>query len=122
MSATQPKPRPRILEKLERHRAAYRQHGPIYRAAWVTAGVIVVLAGLAMVVFPGPAVVVVPLGLAMLSFEFCWAQRLLDNGVQQGAAVKDKIVEAPTRDKVLGAIGLALALAAAAWVAVAVLT
>jgi uncharacterized protein (TIGR02611 family) len=122
MSATQPKPQPRLLRKLEERRAAYHRHGPIYRAAWVTAGVIVVLAGLAMVVFPGPAVVVVPVGLAMLSFEFCWAQRLLDNGVEQGAAVKDRIVEAPTRDKVLGVIGLLLALAAVAWVAVAVLT
>jgi uncharacterized protein (TIGR02611 family) len=37
----------------------------------------VVLVGLAMVVLPGPAVVVIPLGLAILATEFVWARRLL---------------------------------------------
>jgi tellurite resistance protein TerC len=116
------RPKPRILEKLEARRESYDRHGLVYRVAWVTAGVIIVLAGLAMLVFPGPAVVVVPLGLAMLSFEFCWAQRLLDNGIEQGAAVKDKIVGARTRDKVLGITGLLLGAAAVASIAVAILT
>jgi uncharacterized protein (TIGR02611 family) len=120
--ATSERPKPRILQKIEARRQAYDRHGVVYRVAWVTAGVIVVLAGLAMVVFPGPAVVVVPVGLAMLSFEFCWAQRLLDNGIEQGAAAKDRIVQARTRDKVLGIVGLLLAAAAVAWVAIAILT
>lgn len=37
-------------------------------------GVTVLLIGLVMVVTPGPAVVVIPLGLAILSIEFAWAR------------------------------------------------
>lgn len=40
-------------------------------------GMTVVLAGIAMIVLPGPAIVVIPLGLAILGTEFVWAQRLL---------------------------------------------
>lgn len=35
----------------------------------------VMLAGLAMVVLPGPAILVIPLGLAILATEFLWARR-----------------------------------------------
>ncbi len=37
----------------------------------------VMLAGLAMVVLPGPAIIVIPAGLAILATEFVWARRLL---------------------------------------------
>lgn len=43
-------------------------------------GTTVVLFGLALVVLPGPAVVVVPLGLAILATEFAWARRLIRRG------------------------------------------
>jgi tellurite resistance protein TerC len=33
--------------------------------------------GIALIVLPGPAVVVIPLGLAILGSEFLWARRLL---------------------------------------------
>jgi hypothetical protein len=33
--------------------------------------------GIALIVLPGPAVVVIPLGLAILGKEFLWARRLL---------------------------------------------
>ena len=40
-------------------------------------GATILMAGLAMIVLPGPAVVVIPLGLAVLGTEFIWARRLL---------------------------------------------
>jgi uncharacterized protein (TIGR02611 family) len=40
-------------------------------------GISVVLVGIVMIVTPGPAVVVIPLGLAILATEFLWAERLL---------------------------------------------
>ncbi|HSB33997.1 MAG TPA: PGPGW domain-containing protein [Nitrospirota bacterium] len=40
-------------------------------------GSTVLLAGAAMIILPGPAVVVVPVGLAILATEFVWARRLL---------------------------------------------
>jgi len=119
---TTERPRPRVLQRLEARREAYQDKGRIYRLAWVVAGVIVVLAGIAMVIFPGPAVVVIPLGLAMLSFEFAWAQHLLDKGVDGGLQVKDKIVEADTKVQVFTAIAVLTGLAAVAVVAFAVLT
>jgi tellurite resistance protein TerC len=40
-------------------------------------GSTVLLLGLAMIVLPGPAVVVIPMGLAILSLEFAWARHWL---------------------------------------------
>lgn len=40
-------------------------------------GVTVLLVGVAMIVLPGPAVVVIPAGLAILSLEFAWARHWL---------------------------------------------
>jgi hypothetical protein len=40
-------------------------------------GTLVLAAGLAMIVLPGPAFVAVPVGLAMLALEFSWADRML---------------------------------------------
>ncbi len=42
----------------------------------VTGG-LVLLTGVLMLVLPGPAMVVIPLGLAILALEFSWAARLL---------------------------------------------
>jgi hypothetical protein len=40
----------------------------------------VLVAGVAMIVLPGPAVLVIPLGFAILATEFPWARKLLDQG------------------------------------------
>jgi tellurite resistance protein TerC len=40
-------------------------------------GVTVALTGIVMLVTPGPAFIVIPLGLAILSIEFAWARRWL---------------------------------------------
>ncbi|MDG2305150.1 MAG: PGPGW domain-containing protein [Candidatus Binatia bacterium] len=37
----------------------------------------IVLIGMAMVVLPGPAFIVIPAGIALLATEFAWARRLL---------------------------------------------
>jgi hypothetical protein len=37
----------------------------------------IVLAGVAMVVLPGPAIIVIPLGLGVLGLEFAWARHWL---------------------------------------------
>src|SRR5579872_5969576 len=42
-------------------------------------GISVVLVGIVMIVAPGPAVVVIPLGLGILATEFLWARRILDS-------------------------------------------
>ena len=37
----------------------------------------IVLIGIALIVLPGPAFIVIPLGLLILGSEFAWARRLL---------------------------------------------
>ena len=49
----------------------------VRRALVLVFGVLVLLIGIAMIVLPGPAIVVIPLGLAILATEFLWARRLL---------------------------------------------
>jgi hypothetical protein len=59
-----------------------------------TVGVSVILIGLAMVVLPGPAFIVVPIGFAILATEFAWARRVWRRGkilvarVGRGSRVK----------------------------------
>ncbi|NWG13182.1 MAG: PGPGW domain-containing protein [Acidobacteria bacterium] len=40
-------------------------------------GSTVLLIGIALLVLPGPAFVIIPIGLAILATEFAWARRLL---------------------------------------------
>jgi tellurite resistance protein TerC len=55
------------------------------RAIKIVVGFTVLIAGLAMTVLPGPAIVVIPAGLAILATEFLWARRLLER-IKQGAS------------------------------------
>jgi hypothetical protein len=40
-----------------------------------TAGGLLLVVGIAMIALPGPAVLVIPLGLTVLAVEFVWAKR-----------------------------------------------
>jgi hypothetical protein len=57
-----------------------------------TIGFSVVLLGLAMVILPGPAFIVVPLGFAILATEFAWARRVWRRGRILVARVRNKPV------------------------------
>ncbi len=54
-------------------------------------GFTVVLIGLALVVLPGPAFVVLPVGLAILATEFAWARRVIRRGKLFVLKVRRKI-------------------------------
>lgn len=54
------------------------------RVVVLIVGLTVVAIGVAMIVLPGPAVVVIPIGLAILATEFAWARRLLNNLKERG--------------------------------------
>jgi len=47
----------------------------------------VLLVGFAMIVLPGPAIVVIPVGLGILGLEFAWARRWLRKIKEGGASV-----------------------------------
>jgi tellurite resistance protein TerC len=58
------------------------------------AGGIVLAAGVAMIVLPGPAIVVIPIGLAILATEFawakCWLKKVKKIALQAKAALEAK--------------------------------
>jgi len=51
------------------------------QAAVLVAGVLLVVAGLAMLVLPGPGLITILLGFVVLATEFAWAHHLLGKGV-----------------------------------------
>jgi len=73
------------------------------RIAILIVGTAVLLAGVAMLALPGPGVLVIIVGLAILATEFAWAERLLDRTVERAADVATGILD----DK-RGRIGLAI--------------
>lgn len=58
----------------------------------------VLLIGLAMVVLPGPALVVIPAGLAILGLEFAWARRWLAKVREQANGLVDGVKNAYARN------------------------
>jgi len=52
-------------------------------------GFTLLLIGLAMVVLPGPAFIVIPIALGILATEFIWAKKLLDRVKSRASNVKE---------------------------------
>ena len=59
-------------------------------------GFTVLFLGIAMIVLPGPAIVVIPVGLAILAGEFVWARKLLDKVKSKVKSTKDSIYKNKT--------------------------
>jgi hypothetical protein len=51
----------------------------------------VVSAGVAMLVLPGPGILVIIAGLAILAKEFTWAERTLDKAKEQASKATSKV-------------------------------
>ena len=62
----------------------FKTLGQARRLVVIVIGFTILAAGVAMIVLPGPAIIVVPAGLAILATEFIWARKLL-------VAVKERI-------------------------------
>lgn len=62
----------------------FKTLGHAKRLVVIVIGFTILAAGVAMIVLPGPAIIVVPAGLAILATEFIWARKLL-------VAVKERI-------------------------------
>ena len=50
---------------------------PLRKLIVAVIGVTILLIGTAMIVLPGPAFIVIPVGLAILATEFAWARRAI---------------------------------------------
>ena len=100
-----------MRERLAERREAHVRRSRLYRIGFTIAGATVTLAGIAMLITPGPAFVVIPIGLAMLALEFSWAERLLDKSLEQAQVAQEKAAQTTTLQRVLGTLAGLAALA-----------
>jgi uncharacterized protein (TIGR02611 family) len=63
----------------------------VRRAFRIVAGFTLLLAGVVMIVTPGPGWLVIFLGLSLLAAEFIWARRLMDRMKRQGDRVREAV-------------------------------
>ena len=61
----------------------------VRRAFRIVAGFTLLLAGVVMIITPGPGWLVIFLGLSLLAAEFIWARRLMDRMKRQGERVRE---------------------------------
>jgi uncharacterized protein (TIGR02611 family) len=112
MDEPQRRARPKLIEKLEARRATHRERSRVFRIGFGVVGALVLAGGLVLLVTPGPAFVLIPIGLAMLSLEFVWAERLLEKSLEQAQIAQEKAAQTTRTQRVLGAIAALLAVAA----------
>jgi len=67
----------------------------VRRIFLVIAGFTLLLAGVVMLVTPGPGLVVIFLGLGLLAAEFVWARRLMDRIKREGGKWRDAMMGQP---------------------------
>ena len=67
-----------------------------------------------MLVLPGPALAVIPIGLAILSLEFAWAARLLEVAIEKAEQAKQSAKETTRTQRIIVAIAVVLGVAAIA--------
>ena len=67
------------------------------RFAVTIVGAALLLLGAAMMVLPGPGILVIVAGLAILATEYVWAQRLLKRAKSQAEKVQEAAVASPVR-------------------------
>jgi len=108
--------RPRLILRLQAQRDLHSRRPRPIRVLYVVAGFAILAAGLLLLVTPGPAFVVIPIGLALLSLEFAWAEQLLDKALTKSDQAKRRAARATRRERILTIVATLLALGAlVAW-------
>jgi uncharacterized protein (TIGR02611 family) len=107
-----------LIERVRARQRRHRQRNRIYRVAFAAAGFVVLLAGIVMLVTPGPGIPVIILGLGMLALEFSWAERLLERLLEKAETAVEHVAQgSPLQRAALVALG---ALSVAALIAIVV--
>jgi uncharacterized protein (TIGR02611 family) len=115
VAAEEPR-KPSLVQRLQQQRARHRRRPFTVRVLYIVVGFTLLAAGIAMLVLPGPAFVVIPIGLALLSLEFAWAENLLESALEKGEVAKRKAAETTRTQRVLSGVAIALGTGAAvAW-------
>ncbi len=115
----QPPPTPKIVQRLRDQQERHRQRAKPIRWLVVVVGFTLFLGGVALLVLPGPAFAIIPVGLAILALEFQWADNLLERSLVEADKAKRKAQETTTTQRILS--GVAVALGAGAVVAWAII-
>ena len=107
MAVEEPR-KPSLVERLQQQRERHRRRPLVVRVLYIVVGFTLLGAGIAMLVLPGPAFVVIPIGLALLSLEFAWAQSLLDSALEKGEIAKRKAAQTTRTQRLLTTIAAVL--------------
>jgi uncharacterized protein (TIGR02611 family) len=108
-----------LIERVRARRERHRERNRFYRVGFAVVGFVVLLAGVIMLVTPGPGIPVIILGLGMLALEFAWAERWLERVLAKAEAAVEQVAQgSPLQRAALVAIG---AVAVIALVAVTLL-
>jgi uncharacterized protein (TIGR02611 family) len=70
----------------------------VRRVFLIIAGFTLLLAGVIMLVTPGPGLLVIFLGLGLLAAEFVWARRLMDRMRRESGRVLDAVWKTKDED------------------------
>ncbi len=71
-------------------------------------GAAVLVAGVLMLVLPGPGIIVIILGFAILATEFAWAERALDRTTSKAASAASKVSDNKNGRLLLAVSGVAM--------------
>jgi uncharacterized protein (TIGR02611 family) len=106
--ATADPAKPRIVQRLEAQRERHRRRSLVVRGLFIGLGFALVIGGLLLLVLPGPAFVIIPIGLALLSLEFAWAEGLLERALMQAEIARRKAAATSRTQRIVSAIAFVL--------------
>jgi uncharacterized protein (TIGR02611 family) len=112
-----------VSEYLTRWRERVRRNALLnnaWRVAVFTVGMAVLLAGVAMLVLPGPGWAAIFVGFAILATEFAWARVALMWAKDKATMAKDKALDPETRRRnmlIAVAVGILVAAGVIAYLA-----
>lgn len=99
--------RPPLIERVRARRARHQERNRVYRIAFAVVGFLVCIAGVVMLVTPGPGILVIIVGLTMLALEFVWAERWLERLVIRAERAVDQVTHgSPARRAALLTAGV----------------
>jgi uncharacterized protein (TIGR02611 family) len=104
-----------LIERVRARQERHRQRNRVYRVAFAITGFLVLLAGVVMLVTPGPGIPVIIIGLGMLALEFAWAERWLERLLEKAEAAVEQVSQgSPLQRAALVVVGAAAVIASIA--------
>ena len=100
------------VERLREQRVKHLSRSRFIRVPFAVLGFTVVLIGLALLVLPGPGLLVMAVGFGMLALEFAWAERVLERTLDRMSRTSRAVRHGSRLQKALSGATSVAALAA----------